>query len=155
MHCTERDQEILLLQHGELGAWQRFRVRRHIAFCPHCQEKQREFAQTSLLLAGAIRQGGNLPAFALRGGSSAAQAGLRPVFLATVATVAALIAAGTYAFNAVASSPGSNISASVLPKLASPFASYPAHENAKDANGRATIFPYSTPTEPDNCVIEK
>ncbi|MBC8142091.1 MAG: hypothetical protein H7Y38_11700 [Armatimonadetes bacterium] len=155
MHCTERDQEILLLQHGELGAWQAFWVERHIAFCPHCQEKQREFAQTSLLLAGAIRQDGGLPAFAMRGASQIPQASFRPIFIATVGMVAALIAAGTYAYNAVASTPQTEMEASIAPKLASPFASYPANKNAKDAQGRATIFPYSTPTEPDNCVIVK
>lgn len=155
MHCTERDQEILLLQHGELGAWQRFWVERHLAFCPHCQEKQREFAQTSLLLAGAIRQDGGLPAFALRGGSRFVSGALRPALLATVATVAVLIAAGTYAFNAVASAPSASVASLGVPKIASPFAAHPAHKNAKDAHGRATIFPYSTPTEPDNCVIEK
>jgi len=155
MHCTERDQEILLLQHGELGAWQTFWVQRHLAFCPHCQEKQREFAQTSLLLAGAIRQDGGLPAFAMRGAAHTPSTGLRPVFLATVATVVALVVAGTYAFNAAASSPRGNIAAGIMPKIASPFASYPAQKNAKDASGHATIFPYSTPTKPDNCVIEK
>ena len=144
MHCAKRDQDILLLQHGELSLWQRFWVSRHLATCPHCQEKQAEFARTARLLAGAIRQDGGLPAFAFRGAmaSPASLPALRPVF-AVAATTAALIAVGVYAYTATAAGAGNTVRAG--------FSSAP-QKNAKDASGNATIFPFSTPDTHDDCA---
>ena len=160
MHCTERDQDLLLLQHGELSPWHAFWVERHLHTCPHCQEKQNEFARTSLLVAGAIRQDGGMPPFVLPGSTPklapispslfvATPKAYRPVFLAVVTVIAALIAGGVYTYKAMALTP-------VVAELkAVPLTVFQAHNAvsvpAKDAQGKPTIFPYSTPDMHDDC----
>lgn len=161
MHCTEHDQDIFLLQHGELSAWRAFWVGRHLQSCPSCQEKQAEFARVSGLVAGAIRQDGGMSAFRFRGESPATSPTLapsvpryfapsgrafRPAFVAAVSIVAATIAAGAYAYKAMALVPVTDPNS--LPtsagKTEAGFSLKPS-PGAKDAHGNPTIFPYSTP----------
>lgn len=159
MHCTERDQDLLLLQHGELSSWNAFWVERHLRMCPHCQEKQNEFARTSQLVAGAIRQDGGLSAFVLRGPVAklapvtpglfaTTQKAYRPVFLAVITVIAVMIAGSMYAYKAMAIAPAAQLKAV-------PLTVFQAHSGvtapAKDAQGNPTIFPYSTPDMHDDC----
>ncbi len=160
MHCTEHDQDIFLLQHGELSSWRAFWVGRHLQSCLHCQEKQAEFARVSHLVAGAIRQDGGMPPFQFRGEAVPvptlapttpaffAPAGrpYRPAFVAAASLIAAMVAAGAYAYKAMALAPITD--SSDLPPRTSQAGSglsMTATKNAKDARGNPTIFPYSTP----------
>ena len=163
MHCTERDQEILLLQHGELSPWQAFWVKLHLTSCPHCQERQAEQARISRLVAGAIRQEGNLPPFSFRGETGAlatlspvppahftpTRQAFRPAFLVVVSSVAAIIAAGAYVYKATALTLITPENETTFEARSSFFAS--PESVARDARGRPTIFPYSTPNLHDNC----
>jgi anti-sigma factor RsiW len=167
MHCTEHDQDIFLLQHGELSPWRTFWVERHLKTCPHCQEKQAEFTRVSRLVAGAIRQDAGMAPFLFRGEgsttptlapttpahfSSPAARGFRPAFVATVSLLAAMIAVGAYAYKAVALTP-------VVDGNDLPMQSFQAKSGisvrrptqAIDAQGKPTIFPYSTPNMYDEC----
>lgn len=162
MHCTEHDQDIFLLQHGELSPWRTFWVERHIQSCPHCQEKQAEFSKVSRLIAGAIRQDAGMSPFQFRGEPplapitpvhfTTAPRGYRPAFIATVSVIAAMIAAGAYAYKAMALAPitdGNNLPGGTV-QAKSTFSLRPSSE-AKDAHGNPTIFPYSTPNMHDDC----
>lgn len=156
MHCTHRDQDILLLQHGELPLWQAVLLRQHIALCPHCQEKSREYAETSRLIAGAIRQDGGMLAWALKGKSVTMREtqpvlapAYRPAFALTAGVVAAILAAGVYAYNAVSSQASTSATGTVF--RAAGFSSKPPAKPL-DASGNKTIFPYSTPVDKDDCV---
>lgn len=167
MHCTEHDQDIFLLQHGELSPWRAFWVERHIKTCPHCQEKQAEFASVSRLIAGAIRQDAGMAPFLFRGESPATPTlapttpehfsprvarGFRPAFVAVVSLLAAMIVAGAYAYKALALAPivdGNDLPIRTFQAKSGLTVSRPAH--AVDARGKPTIFPYSTPNMHDDC----
>ena len=163
MHCNGRDQDILLLHHGELAPWHALLVRYHLRSCVHCQEHFTEMARVSGLVAGAIRQDAGLPAFAMRGDPYAVprlrpatpshflsrRATYRPAFVIAVSTIAAVIAASAYAYKAVALAPTPDVgfeTASLFPAQRS-F----APGRARDANGNPTIFPYSTPDLHGGC----
>lgn len=55
MKCFERDQDILLMVHGELPVLRKYVVASHINRCPRCQEKRSEFSRVSKQIASAIR----------------------------------------------------------------------------------------------------
>ncbi|MBC8136917.1 MAG: zf-HC2 domain-containing protein [Fibrella sp.] len=167
MHCTEHDQDIFLLQHGELSPWRAFWVERHLQSCPHCQEKQAEFSRVSRLVAGAIRQDAGMSPFLFRGESPVAptlapitpvhftptyRRPYRPAFVAAVSLLAAMIAAGAYAYKAMALTPIADADNLPLNTFqASNGFSLKASQKAKDAQGNPTIFPYSTPNMNDHC----
>ncbi|MBC7806393.1 MAG: hypothetical protein H7145_09600 [Akkermansiaceae bacterium] len=167
MHCTEHDQDIFLLQHGELSSWRAFWVKRHLQSCLHCQEKQTEFTRVSRLVAGAIRQDVGGTPFLFRGEAPVSptlapmtpvhfappRRPYRPAFVAAVSLIAAMIAAGAYAYKAMALAPiadGDDLSTKTL-QAKSGFSLTPP-PGAKDAQGNPTIFPYSTPNMHDECA---
>ncbi len=55
MTCDTREQELLLLAHGELPLLRRFAVRQHVARCPACRERYARLSLVSALLAGGVR----------------------------------------------------------------------------------------------------
>ena len=154
MHCTERDYEILMLQHGELSGLRRLLLCRHLVRCPRCQEKRDGYAAVSRHIAGVVR-GGDQSAW----GADVLPLRARPrtprpfraAFVGAALAAAAITAA--YVYQAVAPSPldargtsvalgGAGNGAAVRGFLAG---------SAKDAQGNATIFPYSTPRMNENC----
>jgi anti-sigma factor RsiW len=62
MTCAGRDQDLLLLTHGELGAARRTFLEAHLRRCPRCREQRERFSILSRAAAGAIR-GSDLPAW--------------------------------------------------------------------------------------------
>lgn len=61
MSCTDRDQDLLLLAHGELPLLPRLRLLAHLRRCPRCRQRQADLAGVSAALAGAIRPRGRGP----------------------------------------------------------------------------------------------
>ncbi|HZT43434.1 MAG TPA: zf-HC2 domain-containing protein [Chthonomonadaceae bacterium] len=61
MNCTDRDQDLLLLAHGELSPLRRLRLLAHLRRCPRCRARQASLAGVSAALAGAIRPPGKGP----------------------------------------------------------------------------------------------
>jgi hypothetical protein len=57
MSCDERDAELLLLAHGELGWWQRIKPLAHLCCCGGCRRRFREFAKVSAFFLSAARAG--------------------------------------------------------------------------------------------------
>ena len=55
MTCDPRDQELLLLAHGELPVGRRLRLQAHLRRCPQCRARFDEFVNTSVALAAALR----------------------------------------------------------------------------------------------------
>lgn len=55
MMCDTREQDLLLLAHGELPLLRRLAVRAHVARCPACRERYARLALVSALLAGGVR----------------------------------------------------------------------------------------------------
>ncbi len=55
MRCHDRDQDLLLLAHGQLPALRRVLTEAHLRRCPRCQECRERFAAVSRLLADTIR----------------------------------------------------------------------------------------------------
>ena len=55
LKCEDRDQDLLLLVHGELSLLQRGRTLLHLRRCPRCRERQEQLSTVSHLLAGVIR----------------------------------------------------------------------------------------------------
>ena len=171
MQCSERDQDILLLQHGELNGWRRYATLNHLRTCPRCQEKADKYRDVSRHIAHAFRQEGGLPSFAFPAQptlvpatptfSARPQRAFRPAFLATVSAVAAIVAAGAYVYKAMALTSVSDDPVRIAIGNSNDFASQatkglfgknprsPAHP--MDSSGKPTIFPYSTPDMHDNC----
>lgn len=55
MTCEERDQDLLLLTHGELAPLRRLITQRHLLKCSRCRERQARFAVVSAGIQGALR----------------------------------------------------------------------------------------------------
>lgn len=51
MKCTDRDSDLLLLSHAELGPLRRGLTKLHLSRCARCQARLRELASVSVLLA--------------------------------------------------------------------------------------------------------
>lgn len=172
MQCSERDQDILLLQHGELNGWRRYATLNHLRTCPCCQEKADKYRDVSRHIANAFRQEGGLPSFALPAQpmlaattpptfSNRPRQVLRPAFLATVSAVAVIIIAGAYVYKAMALTPDGDDPVRIAIGNSNDFATqatkgllghpknYSVHP--KDSSGNPTIFPYSTPDMHDDC----
>src|SRR5690348_17098531 len=60
MTCDERDQDLLLLSHGELPRMRRLMTLAHLYTCPRCRQRQAHFDQISAAMAQTIR-GQDLP----------------------------------------------------------------------------------------------
>ena len=56
MSCDARDQNLLLLIHGELPLLQQSLTKMHLRRCPRCRERQEQLCAVSHLLAGALRE---------------------------------------------------------------------------------------------------
>jgi anti-sigma factor RsiW len=54
MPCEDRDENLLLLAHGELPALRRGLTRLHLNRCPRCRERQEQLEAVSRVLAGAL-----------------------------------------------------------------------------------------------------
>ena len=65
MSCERRDQDLLLLTHGELSGLRRPLLEAHLRRCPRCQEQRDRYAAASAAVAGALR-GDALPAWRSR-----------------------------------------------------------------------------------------
>ncbi|HVK06622.1 MAG TPA: hypothetical protein VM490_24360 [Armatimonadaceae bacterium] len=111
MNCSDRDQDILLFEHGALSGLQRSRTEWHLRHCPRCQERREHLALLGGLMAGAIRDGDvmpPLPSFPGMVVSARATAknrpapAARPAFIFAVTAAAAVIAAGALAYKATA-----------------------------------------------------
>jgi anti-sigma factor RsiW len=55
MMCITRDQDILLLAHGELSLRRRIRTQAHLRHCASCRERYRQLENTAHTLAGMVR----------------------------------------------------------------------------------------------------
>ncbi|MBD0275696.1 MAG: hypothetical protein ICV73_27680, partial [Acetobacteraceae bacterium] len=58
MNCSERDQDILLLEHDALGGVRRWSTERHLRNCPRCQERREQHARVSRLVGATVREAG-------------------------------------------------------------------------------------------------
>ncbi len=54
MVCDKRDQDILLLTHGELSPLRRAFTRAHLRRCSRCRQRKWQFDRTSMALSQAI-----------------------------------------------------------------------------------------------------
>jgi hypothetical protein len=160
MKCSELEQDILLLQHGELSPWKAFCVRHHLKNCPRCQEKNDTYRQIGRHIAATIRQDAGLPPFVFRGDITPAPIQiqkvsshamrLRPSVAIGATAIATIIAAGAYVYRAMALTPTTELEDS--PRIIVAVNRKQAKENApKDARGNKTIFPYSTPVMDHTC----
>jgi len=61
MSCYDRDQDVLLLVHGELSGPRRLLTQWHVRRCPGCCERHERLHRVSGLMAGAIRSDDGLP----------------------------------------------------------------------------------------------
>jgi len=166
MHCSERDQDILLLQHDELSGWRRLATLHHLRSCPRCQEQYDQYSRVGRDIAGAIRQSGGLPPFHFPPTPTLARVTpafaetkrpvFRPVFIAATAALAAAVAASAYVYKAMALTPApeeANASYRVIESRSGTPNRTPhnlwraqcVHGSATDSRGLPTIFPYSTP----------
>lgn len=55
MNCTNGDQDLLLLAHGELSPLRGTIVQAHVSRCPRCQERMEQFVAVSRHVARAVR----------------------------------------------------------------------------------------------------
>lgn len=55
MGCEERDQDLLMMAHGELSWSARLRLTVHLLHCVNCRERYAQFVAVSSALARAIR----------------------------------------------------------------------------------------------------
>jgi hypothetical protein len=55
MSCERRDQDLLLLTHGELSGLRRPLLEAHLRRCPRCQEQRDRYAVASAAMAGVLR----------------------------------------------------------------------------------------------------
>jgi len=49
--CNTKDEALLMLVHGQLSAWQAFRLKSHASRCPSCRARLRRFGALSGALA--------------------------------------------------------------------------------------------------------
>jgi|GEM_PF-5372764 hypothetical protein len=110
MNCSDRDQNILLYEHGALYGWQRLAVAWHLSRCPRCQERREHLAAVSHLMAGAVREYDMpSPAFPRLTVARAEATGrmrpapaARPAFVLTVVGMAMAVAACAMVYKATA-----------------------------------------------------
>lgn len=55
MSCDDRNQDLLLLAHGELGGIRRALMEQHLRHCARCQARRRQLGVLSSLIAGEVR----------------------------------------------------------------------------------------------------
>ena len=55
MNCEDRNQDLLLLAHGELGGIRKALVEQHLRRCARCQERRQRYGVLSSVIAGEIR----------------------------------------------------------------------------------------------------
>ena len=135
----------------------RLLLRWHLGSCPRCQEKRDGYAAVSRHIAGVVR-GGDLPAWGADALSLRARARTpRPLRAAFVgAALAAAVTTVAYLYQAVAAPPtfdvrGTSVALRGADNGAAVRGFLVGSGSAKDAQGNATIFPYSTPRMNDNC----
>ena len=171
MNCTERDQDLVLLQHDELTGWRKLATLHHLRSCPRCQEKFDQFTQVSRHIAGAIRQEAGMAPFAFPAVPTLAKATpvfaearrplLRPIVMASVSAIAAVASVSAYAYRAACLTPAEPVVSEyhrIVQAHATPHAPRrvarmcipPPNGDAVDSSGRPTIFPYSTPVMNDH-----
>jgi hypothetical protein len=107
MTCQDRDADLLLLSHGELGLAARTRTRFHVRGCRRCRRRIAEFNVVSAALAqvltptGGERLGRKNPKPAVAAGSMLTIAGLLLVigvslYMAGRAILPEIVSSGTY-----------------------------------------------------------
>ena len=57
MTCDDRDSDLLLMAHGELGLARRTRTRLHVQRCPRCRKRIGEFGLVSAAFAATLGPG--------------------------------------------------------------------------------------------------
>ncbi len=62
MNCANRDQDLLLIAHGQLSLFKSFLVRLHLRGCSACRKRLAEMSYTSALMSSVVR---DEPAIAL------------------------------------------------------------------------------------------
>ncbi|MGO8672886.1 MAG: anti-sigma factor family protein [Capsulimonadaceae bacterium] len=104
MICANRDQDILLLAHGELSVVRRLLVQIHLHGCPRCRERAMEFSAVSRRIAAAIRPADG-PGWSMRTSPSAAAATMRiaraKLAAAWLAVLVAFCVAGSVVGNVI------------------------------------------------------
>jgi len=139
MTCQDRDADLLLLAHGELGFAARVRTRTHVERCPRCRKRIAEFGVVSAALASALgptvseRTGRKQPKPAMAAGPVLTVAALLIVigvslFLAIRAILPEITPPGTYyyyrsqmpAVFSISSSRGSDACATPVPPHVKP-----------------------------------
>lgn len=144
MNCSERDQDILLMEHGALGGVRRWSTERHLRHCPRCQERREQHSRVSRLVGATVREAGPDLRVLYGGAASAAvtaaaaagagrnivgagrgrlrpvQPLIRPAFVGAWAAVATIVAAGAWIYKATALAPGYEHMATPAPAIRRP-----------------------------------
>jgi anti-sigma factor RsiW len=98
MSCESRNQDLLLLAHGELGGLRRALLERHLRRCPRCQEQKARYGAVSRAMAAAVR-GDALPAWSVpasaREPERARSGALRWALITVLALLLGVAVAGT------------------------------------------------------------
>jgi len=177
MNCTNRDQDILLLEHGALSGMRRWATERHLRVCPRCQERREQQARLSRLVGAAVREAGPdlrslygvgaVAATAAVTATTVASAGakrvrparstplLRPAFVFGWAAVAATVAAAAWAVQETILVPKAEERGIKPPTIARPLPNSKAAHRIK----LQSPHPVATPTIPqppseDAVIIE-
>jgi len=177
MNCTNRDQDILLLEHGALSGMRRWATERHLRVCPRCQERREQQIRLSRLVGAAVREAGpdlrslygvGAVTAAAAAATTVAGAGaarmqpvrpaplLRPAFVVGWAVAAATVAAGAWAYQVTYLAPRTEERGSNPTTIARPLPRSKMAHRAKPQTSQpaATAPAIPMPPSEDAVIIE-
>jgi anti-sigma factor RsiW len=102
MTCQDREQDLLMLAHGELSLWRRLPLLAHLRRCASCRQRRERLADVSVMVAGAIRSAERPPWAPPTDGRSSNRLVGRPPGLRLVILALTLAAFGALAYALIA-----------------------------------------------------